>query len=159
MKTILKLKDLRSKWMRSLLLISVLAVFSASAHANPPTLGHADHLPGAVLSSDSGSFARVIVYRPDNQLRRKYKINTNHGGYCELRRKQMVEIHAGSSTFTIEVNASGHKKEQFSFELKQGAVHHLRIQDRNNYQGFVPFLEVIEVSEATYRRESPYKPD
>lgn len=103
--------------------------------------------------SDSLPYAKVVVYRPDNQLRRKYKIETNFSTPFELRRNEEFEIGALSGIFTIEVNASGHKKERFTFDLSPDKVHYFRIQDRNNYNGFIPYLEVIEVTEGTYKRE------
>ena len=102
---------------------------------------------------DSIIYATIILYRTDNQLNRKYKINTNTNGAFEMTKNQVIEINAKSNTFLISVEAAGHKKENFNFVLSPNKTHYFRIQDRNNYTGFRAFLEVIEVTEETFKRE------
>ena len=105
-------------------------------------------------SNNTEIFAVVILYRPYNQLSRKYKVNTNINGSFEIGRKEIVKFDAQSNSFLISVDAIGHKKEAFTFNLSQNKTHYFRIQDRNNYSGFRPFLEVIEVTEDTFKREN-----
>lgn len=115
-----------------------------------------DHSNACTLSrtkNDTLPFATVFVYRPDNQLSRKYRINTNIGRTFDLKKNEVVKMNAGSNTFFIEVDATGHKKQAFTFNLDQNKTHYFRIQDRNNYAGFLAFLEVIEVTEETFKRE------
>ncbi|MEZ4942218.1 MAG: hypothetical protein R3D58_15175 [Saprospiraceae bacterium] len=103
--------------------------------------------------ADSTVFAKVIIYRADNQLSRKYKINTNLNGAFEMARKEAISIDAYHDTFTVTVSAVGHKSERFVFNLTANKTHYFRVQDRNNYSGFRAFLEIIEVTEETFRRE------
>lgn len=104
-------------------------------------------------NNDSIPFSTVILYRPDNQLSREYKISTNINGAFKMKRKEAIKLYAKSYTFLINVDAAGHRKESYTFNLIQNKTHYFRIQDRNNYSGFRPFLEVIEVTEETFRRE------
>jgi hypothetical protein len=86
-------------------------------------------------------------------LSRNYQVNTNIGGTFDLKKNEVVKMNAGSNTFFIEVDATAHKKQAFTFNLDQNKTHYFRIQDRNNYAGFLAFLEVIEVTEETFKRE------
>jgi hypothetical protein len=108
----------------------------------------------SMTNHDSIPFAKVILYRPENQLSRKYKLTTNLNGSFEMGRKEVITMEAHSNTFNISVDAVGHKKAFFTFNLSQNKVHYFRIQDRNNYSGFYAFLEVIEVTEETFKRET-----
>ena len=107
----------------------------------------------SLTKNDTIPFATVFVYRPDNQLSRKYKVNTNIDSAFDLKKNEVVKMNAGSNTFFIEVDAIAHKKQAFTFNLGQNKTHYFRIQDRNNYAGFLAFLEVIEVTEETFKRE------
>lgn len=107
----------------------------------------------ALTDEDSIHFATVILYRPDNQLTRKYKLNTNFKGAFEIAKKEAVKIDVHTDTIIISVDATGHKRETYTFILSQGKTHYFRIQDRNNYSGFQAFLEVIEVTEETFKRD------
>jgi hypothetical protein len=113
-------------------------------HANEPMCG---------IEADSIPFAKVIVYRPENQLSRKYKVSSNLNGSISLKRKEIATMDAFTNTFEVSVSAAAHKSARFSFPLSKNQVHYFRLQDRNNYAGFTPFLEVVEVTEATYNRE------
>ena len=106
-----------------------------------------------MIKQDSNAYSTIVLYRPDNQLNRKYKINTNFNGAFEMNKKQVIKIDAKSNTFIISVDAVGHKKENFTFVLSPNKTHYFRIQDRNNYSGFRAFLEVVEVTEETFKRE------
>jgi len=128
------------------------AVFGYSVKENHfPNINQVTEL--TLTNNDSIPFATVILYRPDNQLSRKYKLSTNINGAFEMAKKEVVKIDAHSNTFLISVDAVGHKKETFNFNLSQNKKHYFRIQDRNNYSGFRAFLEVIEVAEETFKRE------
>ncbi len=107
----------------------------------------------SLTKNDTLPFATVILYRPDNQLSRKYRINTNIDGAFDLKKNEVVTMNADSNTFFIEVDATGHKKQAITFNLNQNKTHYFRIQDRNNYAGFLAFLEVIEVTEETFKRD------
>ena len=102
---------------------------------------------------DTTPFARVVLYRPANQLSRKYEIKTDQHAPFSLKRKEIMALDTQSDKLEIEVSATGHKTESFSFRLSKDKVHYLRVQDRNNYSGMRPFLEVIEVTEATYLKD------
>jgi len=102
---------------------------------------------------DTTPFAKVIIYRPDNQLSRKYKVSNNTNGAFEIAKKEIRTIETNSNVFIISVDAAGHKKESYTFNLEKNKTHYFRIQDRNNYSGFRTFLEVIEVTEETFKRE------
>jgi hypothetical protein len=104
-------------------------------------------------SAGSGNFAKVILYRPDNQLSRKYRLHTNIKESFNLARKEVVYMDAHTNTFKVEVSAVGHKDGIFTFKLTENKIHYYRVQDRNNYSGFRAYLEVIEVTEETFRRE------
>jgi len=71
----------------------------------------------------------------------------------QIARKEVIKIDAYSNIFLISVDALSHKKENFTFNLSQNKTHYFRIQDRNNYSGFRIFLEVIEVTEETFKRD------
>jgi hypothetical protein len=111
--------------------------------------------PGAVYTAttDSMPYARVIVYRPDNQLSRPYKMRSNLGETFKIGIKEAVTLEANSKLFHGNVGAFAHTRGYFSHELSPNKVHYFRLQDRNNYQGFLPYLEVVEVTEATFRNE------
>ncbi|MBK8623542.1 MAG: hypothetical protein IPN79_17745 [Saprospiraceae bacterium] len=128
-------------------------ILSASAVFNKfiPEHYNAGTLIGT--KKDTIPYATVFVYRPENQLSRKYRIKTNIDGAFDLKKNEVVKMNAGSNTFFIEVDATGHKKQAFTFNLDQNKTHYFRIQDRNNYAGFLAFLEVIEVTEETFKRE------
>ena len=108
---------------------------------------------------DTIPYARVILYRPDNQLSRKYEVNTNTNGAFKMAKKEVRTLEVNSNVFIISMDAFGHKEERFTFNLVQNRTHYFRLQDRNNYAGFRPFLEVIEVTEETYKRENPEQAD
>jgi hypothetical protein len=110
-----------------------------------------------LTKNDTLPFATVILYRPENQLSRKYRINTNINGAFDLKKNEVVTMNADSNTFFIKVDATSHKKETFTFNLGQNKTHYFRIQDRNNYAGFLAFLEVIEVTEETFKRDKNKK--
>lgn len=107
-----------------------------------------------IINQDSIKYSTIVLYRPDNQLNRKYKISTNINGAFEMSKKEVVKIDVNSNTFLISVDAVGHKKEYYTFVLSPSKTHYFRIQDRNNYSGFRAFLEVIEVTEETFKREN-----
>jgi len=130
---------------------SELPVLATSVHATQNMdLGNSL----AWTNNDSTQYATVVLYRPDDQLSRKYKVHTNINGKFEVGRKEIVRLDAGTGTFQVSIDAFGHKKEAFLFTLTPGKVHYFRIQDRNNYAGARPFIEIIEVTEETFRREN-----
>lgn len=128
-------------------------ILSASAVFNKFIPEHYNAGTLMVTKNDTIPYATVFVYRPENQLSRKYRIKTNIDGAFDLKKNEVVKMNAGSNTFFIEVDATGHKKQAFTFNLDQNKTHYFRIQDRNNYAGFLAFLEVIEVTEETFKRE------
>jgi hypothetical protein len=105
-------------------------------------------------TTDSMPFARVVVYRPDNQLSRPYKMRSNLGETFQIGRKEVVKMAANAKLFQGSISAFGHNRGHFSHELSPNKVHYFRLQDRNNYSGFLPYLEVIEVTEETFRMET-----
>lgn len=105
-------------------------------------------------TTDSMPFARVVVYRPDNQLSRPYKMRSNLGETFQIGRKEVVKMAANATLFQGSISAFGHNRGHFSHELSPNKVHYFRLQDRNNYSGFLPYLEVIEVTEETFRMET-----
>lgn len=134
------------------ILILVNSVFGNTVNEiHIPNIYKTTTLP--LTNNDSISFSTVILYRPDNQLSREYKISTNINGAFEMKKKEVIKIDANSNTLLISVDAVGHKKETFTFNLSQHKTHYFRIQDRNNYSGFRAFLEVIEVTEETFKSE------
>ncbi|MCC7464797.1 MAG: hypothetical protein IT261_00925 [Saprospiraceae bacterium] len=136
----------------------LILAFASAAQADsthPGTSSDPTLIPGISYSAttDSMPVARVIVYRPDNQLSRPYKMNSNLGETFKIRRNGVIKLETSSGVFQGKVGAFGHNRGYFSHELSPNKVHYFRLQDRNNYQGFLPFLEVIEVSETTFRNE------
>lgn len=132
---------------------TVLAVFVLLCTSTVINDLYANSAGTGITHSDSTVYAKVVIYRPDNQLTRKYRLNTNLKGAFEMARKEVVMMDAYSNSLEISVGAFGHKSERFSFVLSKDKVHYFRVQDRNNYSGFLAFLEVIEVTEETYKRE------
>lgn len=110
-----------------------------------------------LTNQDTIPFATVILYRPDNQWSRKYKLSTSISRAFEMSKNEMLKIDVQTNTFSISVDAAGHKKESFKFDLSQSKTHYFRIQDRNNYSGFLVFLEVIEVTEDTFKNDRSQK--
>lgn len=106
-----------------------------------------------VLHADTLPFAKVIIYRPDNQLTRAYDFSTNLNDGFSLKKKGVKSIDAFTNVFEVSVSAFGHKRERFYFILSKNKVHYFRVQDRNNYAGMRPFLEVIEVTEEAYKKD------
>ena len=102
---------------------------------------------------DSTPFAKVIIYRPDNQLSRSYHFKTGLNHTFSLKKQQEMTMDAHSEVLELVVRATGHKSERQAFRLSKDKVHYFRVQDRNNYSGFRPLLEIIEVEEATYRKD------
>lgn len=103
--------------------------------------------------NDSIPYAKAVLYRPDNQWSRKFKIATNTNGTFEMANNEVVHMAANADLLTISVDAAGHKKSEFTFHLRPNTTHYFRIQDRNNYASFRPRLEVVEVTEDTFNRE------
>lgn len=141
----------------SVLAVGLLLAFPARGLGISPgtcAARHAFPLNPAVLTiNDSVPYAQLILYRPDNQLSRKYRLTTNLSGTLEIGRKETIRLQADANVLTIGIDAAGHKQEHFTFTLTQGQTHYFRLQDRNNYAGIRAYLEVIEVTEATYRRD------
>jgi hypothetical protein len=121
----------------------------------PGTTPDPTNIPGVTYSAatDSMPYAKVIVYRPDNQLSRPYKLRSNLGETLEIGRNKAVKLETNSKIFHGNVGAFGHNRGHFSHELSPNKVHYFRLQDRNNYRGFIPYLEVVEVTEETFRKE------
>lgn len=105
------------------------------------------------FNTDSVPFANVIIYRPGNQLKRPYNFQTTGNNSFSLKKNETKNLDVFSKDFEINVSATGHKTERFSFTLSNKKTHYLRVQDRNNYSGTRPFLEIIEVTEDTYKRD------
>jgi len=97
--------------------------------------------------------ASIIIYRPYDQLKRKYMVYTSEHGAFSLARQEAKTFENLAHNFTLTVDALGHKSGRYTFDLSSQKVHYLRIQDRNNYAGLLPFLEVIEVTEQTYKND------
>lgn len=106
-----------------------------------------------IRPGDSTAFAKVVIYRPDNQLSREYQIKTYQHAPFSLKKKEQMTLETPSNVLEIEVSATAHRSERFSFVLSKDKVHYFRVQDRNNYSGMRPFLEVIEVNETTYIKD------
>jgi hypothetical protein len=110
--------------------------------------------PSAVADPpDTVSFAKVVIYRPDNQLSRKYQIRTDQHAPFSLKKKEERTLEIPSNVLELEISATANRSERFSFVLSKDKVHYLRVQDRNNYSGMRPFLEIIEVAEDTYLKD------
>jgi hypothetical protein len=77
-------------------------------------------------------------------------VNASGIGTFRLGRSQAKTLEAASGKFTLSLDAIGHKRGRYTFILSGQRVYYLRIQDRNNYAGLQPFLEVIEVTDQTY---------
>jgi len=103
--------------------------------------------------TDSVPFAKVVIYRPGNQLKRPYHFKVNSADGFSLNKNETKKMDVFSKDVEINVRALGHKAEQFSFALSGQKTHYLRVQDRNNYAGTRPYLEIIEVTEATYKND------
>lgn len=116
-----------------------------------------DHTPASLVAgcfyTDSVPFARAVIYRPENQLTRSYHLSTNTNNNFSIKKKEAKTLEVFTNVLEVEVNASGHKTEQRAFALSPNKIHYFRVQDRNNYSGLRPFLEVIEVTEETYRKD------
>lgn len=112
----------------------------------------ADHIAGCFYT-DSVPFARVVIYRPENQLTRSYHLSANRNNKFSIKNKEAKTLDVFTNLLEVEVNASGHQTEQRVFTLSSNKIHYFRVQDRNNYSGLRPFLEVIEVTEETYRKD------
>jgi hypothetical protein len=107
-----------------------------------------------LIKNDSVSFAKVIIYRPANALRGKCKLSTNINGHFKMKRREVLKLDAPSNTLNISVDAFSHKKERYTFNLTQNRVHYFRVQERPSSSGLAPFLEIIEVTEETFKREN-----
>lgn len=66
----------------------------------------------------------------------------------------MVKMNANAKLFQGSISAFGHTRGYFAHELSPNKVHYFRLQDRNNYDWFFPYLEVIEVTEEMFRIET-----
>jgi len=80
-------------------------------------------------------------------------VNASGIGTFSLGRREAKTLEAPAGKFTLAIDAFGHKPGRYTFILSGQKVHYLRIQDRNNYAGLRPFLEVIEVTEQTYEED------
>lgn len=107
----------------------------------------------ASLEHDSTTFAKVVIYRADNPLTRKYKFESNLNGDFTLEKKESKTIDASSKVFEVAVKTFGHTPKRYFFELYNGKTHYFRVHDRNNYTELAPFLEIIEVTEDTFKRD------
>ncbi|HAD14703.1 MAG TPA: hypothetical protein DCF33_19930 [Saprospirales bacterium] len=137
----------------------IMLMFSLASvtHAvNPENIPAPGLLPDRAYSAatDSMPFAQVVIYRPDNQLSRPYKMRSNLGETFRIGRREAVKMEANAKRFQGSISAFGHTRGHFSHELSPNKVHYFRLQDRNNYAGFLPYLEVIEVTEETFRNET-----
>jgi hypothetical protein len=103
------------------------------------------------LTADSLPTAKVVLYRPHDQLKRKYAVQATGQSAFSLARKEEKVFDTNAGKVTFSVDALGHRSGNFTFVLSTQKTHYFRVQDRNNYAGFQPFLEVIEVTEQTYR--------
>jgi hypothetical protein len=133
------------KGFKSAIRVLFLLFFYSTADAKPlinTIIFNTDSLPGLP--------ARVVLYRPYDQLKRKYTVNASGIGTFSLGRREAKTIEAATGKFTLTLDAIGHKSGRYTFTLSGQKVRYLRIQDRNNYAGLRPFLEVIEVTEQTY---------
>ena len=99
----------------------------------------------------------VVIYRPYDQLKRKYTIKSSGSPGFTLSRQEEKILQLTDNVFYIMVDAFGHKPANFEFKLEKDKIHYLRVQDRNNYSGTRAFLEVVEVSENTYRNDMSIK--
>lgn len=123
-------------------------------HGSIPRYGtNAKSTSWPLLCSDSIPYAKVVVYRPDNQLSRQYDLTTNLDGSFGMKQKEVKSMDAFGATFEVRVSAFSHKSESFSFVLSRNKTHYFRVQDRNNYSGTRPFLEVVEVTEEQYKKD------
>jgi hypothetical protein len=107
---------------------------------------------------DSLPFATVVIYRPDNQLLRKYKIHLAEHESFHLKRYQVKTLKMSTNQFAIKVGAWGHQGKRQDFELENQKVHYFRLQDRNNYGWLLATLEAVEVTESTYRKDLQLAP-
>jgi len=129
--------------------------YAGGLHQNVfSTLSGTTGEPSDLVSiADSTAFAKVVIYRPDNQLSRKYRITTDQHASFSLKKKEEMTLETQLNVLEVEVSVTAHKSERFRFVLSKDKVHYLRVQDRNNYSGMRPFLEIIEVNEATYIKD------
>lgn len=142
----------------ALAVLVIMISCSSLAFGKPSESDTTDHFSlsseAKLADNDSIPFARVILYRPDNQLSRRYKLSTNTNGTFDLTKGEFITIEAHSNLLMLSVQAVGHKKNSYTFDLSQDKTHYFRIQDRNNYAGFRAFVEVIEVTETTFKRDT-----
>ena len=120
-------------------------LFDANATTQQPAPASVEH--------DSTTFAKVVIYRADNPLTRKYKLESNLNGAFTLEKKESKTIDASSQVFEVAVKAFWHTPKRYFFALSNGKTHYFRVHDRNSYSELAPFLEVIEVTEDTYKRD------
>ena len=106
-----------------------------------------------MTNSDTLTYSTVILYRPDNQLSRKYKISTNINGTFEINNKEVIKLDSKTNTFEISVDATGHKKETFTFNLPDDvAPGALKVTATLNYQLLVkPVADFLGVPEEESR--------
>lgn len=152
-----KRTNFRSAGLSILPMVMLMFSLASVAHAvNPKNIQMPGLLPDQTYSAatDSMPFARVVIYRPDNQLSRPYKMRSNLGETFRIGRKEVVKMAANAKLFQGSISAYGHNRGHFSHELSPNKVHYFRLQDRNNYRGLLPYLEVIEVTEETFRNET-----
>lgn len=141
-----------------LILFAFPVVMCVSAFLNPP---HplAQPMPEPVASvgreKTDTLTSTIVLYRPDNQLSRKYYLTTNIKGHgtMELGKNQEIVLHTNENQLMVGVSATAHKKQAFSFTLSPRTTHYFRIQDRNNFSGYKIYLEIIEVTPSTYKRD------
>ncbi len=104
---------------------------------------------------DSIPYAKIIIYRPDNQMKRKYSLITPGHSKFKLGRKEAKTFDVYVGYFNVTVYAFGYDSKNYTFALSKDKLHYFRIQDRANHTGWLAFafLEVIEVTEGTYKND------
>lgn len=139
--------------MKYILQLSAIIYLFCSVQFNANATAFKQQPEQSNVETDSTAFAKVVVYRPDGQLKHTYQLKTPQNDRFSLKKKTATTLDSFSSVFDISADAKGHQGKRYSFTLSKGKTHYFRVQDRYNYAALRPFLEVIEVTEETYKRD------
>ena len=108
----------------------------------------------AISQTDTLTKAVLHIYRADDDLWGKFHLTVNNVEQTKLKKLNVHTMEVDPGMVDVEARTFGFSKGRLTLHVEQGGAYYLRIQDRINGGDIIPKLEVLEVHERTYRRET-----